>query len=293
MITTEQLYLTALSLLIGALMFIPLEKVFPARTGQRIFRPAWRLDFLYFLGQYLVWSVLSFSFFQWFSVQVIVWIPASTQSWVIHHPLLWRAPIALVAGDVLVYWFHRASHHYPWLWRFHAVHHSAEHLDWLAAFREHPVDGILTQFFQNLPFFLLGVSPTLVAGLIVFRGTWGLFIHSNVALPLGPLSYLVGSPALHHWHHLQTPVTNHNFSNLAPWLDVVFGTHHHPEGPEKYPLGLTEPFPKDYVWQLLLPLFPTYLSNKLLKNSNIYPKNRPQTTTRTEPPKNGPSIPSS
>jgi len=41
---------------------------------------------------------------------------------------------------------------------------------------------------------------------------------------------------------------------LAPWVDVLFGTYHCPEGPETYPLGLTEPFPRSYVAQLVHPL---------------------------------------
>ena len=53
--------------------------------------------------------------------------------------------------------------------------------------------------------------------------------------------------------------TRHNFSNLAPWVDVVFGTYHCPEGPETYPLGLMEPFSSSYVAQLVHPVRPRRL----------------------------------
>src|ERR1041385_8185307 len=38
------------------LVFRPLEKVFPAKAGQKFFRPAWWVDLCFFLGQYLLWN---------------------------------------------------------------------------------------------------------------------------------------------------------------------------------------------------------------------------------------------
>ncbi len=160
----------------------------------------------------------------------------------------WAQIIAAVAlGDLAVYWFHRACHTFEPLWRFHAVHHSAEHLDFLAAHREHPFDGIVTQLSVNLPAFVMGFPLHRIAAFLALRGMWAVFIHSNVRLPLGPLRWLLGAPELHHWHHARLAQTRHNFSNLAPWVDIVFGTYHCPEGPETYPLGLTEPFPSSYA----------------------------------------------
>jgi sterol desaturase/sphingolipid hydroxylase (fatty acid hydroxylase superfamily) len=66
---------------------------------------------------------------------------------------------------------------------------------------------------------------------------------------------LLGAPELHHYHHARAERTDHNFANLAPWLDVLFGTYHCPPGQEEpYDLGLTEPWPKGYAAQLLHPL---------------------------------------
>jgi sterol desaturase/sphingolipid hydroxylase (fatty acid hydroxylase superfamily) len=87
----------------------------------------------------------------------------------------------------------------------------------------------------------------------VFRALWAIFIHSNVRLPLGPLRLLLGAPELHHWHHARVATTRHNFANLAPYLDVLFGTYHRPRGPEDYPLGLPTPWPRRYLAQLARP----------------------------------------
>jgi sterol desaturase/sphingolipid hydroxylase (fatty acid hydroxylase superfamily) len=144
------------------------------------------------------------------------------------------------------------------LWRFHAVHHSAEHLDWLAAHREHPIDGLLTQICQNLPFFVVGVRMDAIGALVVFRGAWALFVHSNVRLPLGPFRWLLGAPELHHWHHARVTPTRHNFANLAPWLDLLFRTHHLPDPSESFELGNPPPdtLPHDYVAMMVAPLLP-------------------------------------
>src|SRR5690242_9362511 len=47
-----------LSFLFLVVVFRPLELAFPAKPGQRFFRPAWVTDLCFFLGQYLLWSGL-------------------------------------------------------------------------------------------------------------------------------------------------------------------------------------------------------------------------------------------
>jgi sterol desaturase/sphingolipid hydroxylase (fatty acid hydroxylase superfamily) len=246
----------AITFAVLALVFVPLERAFSARSRQRVMRPHWAVDASFFLGQYLIFSSVAIAFLSFVHHALAARVPESALAGWTALPLWLQAAIAVIAGDVLVYWFHRACHRYEFLWRFHAVHHSSEELDWLAAFREHPVDGILTQLCQNLPAMLLGLPMEVLAGLVVLRGSWGVFIHSNVKLSIGPLRYVLGAPELHHWHHAALARTEHNFANLAPWLDVVFGTYHRPEGEETYPLGLREPWPKGYVAQLLRPLVP-------------------------------------
>jgi sterol desaturase/sphingolipid hydroxylase (fatty acid hydroxylase superfamily) len=246
----------ALSLVALVLVFGPLERVFPARRGQPALRREFVTDLAFFLGQSLLFAGLAVGFLMLVSGLLDPILPLSARTWSQDLPLWSRVGLALVLGDLLTYWFHRACHHFAILWRFHAVHHSAEHLDWLAAHREHPVDGMLTQLCVNLPGIVLGLSFVELGGLVVFRGLWAIFIHSNVRLPLGPLRLLLGAPELHHWHHARVAVTRHNFANLAPYLDALFGTYHRPPDPETYPLGLTDPWPRRYLAQLVRPFRP-------------------------------------
>lgn len=249
----HQLRSAAFGLCVLSLLFGTLQRLFPARRGQRFFRPEFGIDLLFFLGQYLLFTAITTELL----VQLMYCMPsealANLRAAFRTLPLWLFAAICIVMGDFLIYWFHRACHRYDILWRFHAVHHSVEHLDWLAAHREHPLDGIFTQLFLNLPGILLGLPFEALGAIITFRGLWAIFIHSNVRVPLGPLRILFGAPELHQWHHAKVEHTEHNFANLAPYLDWIFGTYHRPLGAPAYALGLTQPWPRGYLAQLLKP----------------------------------------
>jgi sterol desaturase/sphingolipid hydroxylase (fatty acid hydroxylase superfamily) len=242
-------------------VYVLLERAFPARPDERFPGPAWRTDACFFFGQYLVWSALAVWVLSHVHDSIDAHSVASVCSLFTGLPIVVKVAVSVVLGDVLVYWFHRACHRFEFLWRFHAVHHSSERVDWLAAHREHPVDGVLTQLFQNLPAMVFGLPFEVLGALIAFRGAWAILIHSNVRLPLGPLRLLFGAPELHHFHHARLRQTRHNFANLAPWLDVVFRTYHRPTEEERFPTGLTVPFPKSYLAQLARPFAPSNVSN--------------------------------
>jgi sterol desaturase/sphingolipid hydroxylase (fatty acid hydroxylase superfamily) len=248
------LWPTALSILFLAMLFIPMEKVFPAKPGQKIFRPRWLTDLLFFLGQYLFWSFLVFWVLTYFSEWIYTIVPQGFRTAVAAQPWALQVFEVIVMSDFIIYWAHRLQHKVDFLWRFHKVHHTAEHLDWLAAHREHPLDSVYTIGLINLPAFVLGFPLETIAGLIAFRGIWAIYIHSNVRIPLGPLRVLIGSPELHHWHH-ELERDRGNYANISPIMDKLFGTYTCPDHePEK--LGIKEEFPKHYVGQLVHPVLP-------------------------------------
>jgi sterol desaturase/sphingolipid hydroxylase (fatty acid hydroxylase superfamily) len=244
---------SAFSVLMFSVVYWPLERLWPARR-QPWLRRALGTDFLFLFGQHLVWSVLALAVLGAIDARLRGALPGGVRD----HFLTLPRPAQLVAivllGDLAVYWFHRACHRFDVLWRFHAVHHSAQTLDWVAAHREHPVDGLLTQLAVNLPAILLGFPMESLGALAVFRGLWAIFIHSNVRVPLGPLRWVLGAPELHHWHHAKAPGVTANYGNLAPWTDVLFGTHHQPPaGEETFELGVPEPLPLSWAGLLLSP----------------------------------------
>jgi sterol desaturase/sphingolipid hydroxylase (fatty acid hydroxylase superfamily) len=267
-VTFEPLRIAALNFVLLALLFAPLERLFPARLQPSWRRESW-LDASFFLGQYLLFAGLAVLVMASVRSWLVAAEPPALRMWLASLPPVLVAAGAVVAGDVLVYWFHRACHSCELLWRFHAVHHSSEELDWLAAHREHPLDGLITQLCQNLPAIALGVHYELLAGLVVFRGAWAVFIHSNVDLPLGPVGLLIGAPELHRFHHARVRETRHNFANLAPWLDVVFGTYCRPAPRAEFALGLTEPLRRGYVGHLVRPLVPTFIRPDPRENAGL------------------------
>ena len=244
---------TALTFVCLWIVYGALERAFPARSLRCFREPDFLTDTGFFLGQYLVFSTAALALLTQVHAALNALTPHALRTVTLAVPAWMVAALAVVLGDGLVYWFHRACHRFDFLWRFHAVHHSSERLDWLAAHREHPVDGMLTQLAQNLPAMLLGVPFEILAVLVAFRGAWSILIHSNVRLPLGALRLLFGAPELHHFHHARVERTAHNFGNLAPWLDVVFGTYRHPAVNEAYELGLCEAWPKSYLALLAQP----------------------------------------
>jgi sterol desaturase/sphingolipid hydroxylase (fatty acid hydroxylase superfamily) len=252
---------TGISLLFLAVVFVPMERVFPAKKDQPFFRPNWLTDFFFFLGQYLLWSGLVLWTLRHFGHWLHQIVPASFRESVAAQPWWLQAIEVIVLSDFLIYWGHRLQHRVEFLWRFHKVHHSAEHLDWLAAHREHPLDSIYTIGLINLPAFIMGFPLETIAGMIAFRGIWAIYIHSNVRLNIGPLKKIIGAPELHHWHHHLNRDAG-NYANISPLMDIIFGTYKCPDHePDVY--GIPESFPRNYFNQLVYPLLPASWVKKL------------------------------
>lgn len=271
------LFSSGLSFLFLCLVFWPLEAAYPARKGQKFFRREWGADLCFFLGQYLLWSGAVL----WLLSRLGGWlgtiVPAEFQSDVASQPWWLQALEVIVLSDLFVYWGHRLQHRVSFLWRFHSIHHSAEHLDWLAAHREHPIDTVYTMGLINLPVFILGFPLQTLAGVIAFRGIWAIYIHSNVRLPIpGALRVLIGAPELHHWHHDRDREAG-NYANISPLMDWIFGTYRCPDHePEHF--GIHEPIPRSYLGQMVHPF-------------RRRRRQQPDTTKSSSPTERGPRPP--
>ncbi len=239
------------SFIVLCVLFRPLEMAFPAKQGQKFLRPEWWTDLWFFLGQYLLWGGAVLWVLSRFGSWIGGVMPEGFRAAVADQPWWLQAVEVIILSDLFVYWGHRIQHRVPFLWRFHSIHHSAEHLDWLAAHREHPVDTVYTMGLINLPVFLLGFPVETLAGLVAFRGIWAIYIHSNVRLPIGPLRWFVGAPELHHWHHDKARDAG-NYANISPLMDIIFGTYRCPDHePEAF--GIHEPIPRSYLGQMIHP----------------------------------------
>lgn len=243
-----------LNLLLLALIFVPLERAFARLKEQKVFRAGWRTDLAHFFVSHLLVQV----------TVLLTLLPAAILfRWAVHpgfqqavaaQPAVLQFLEILVVADLGEYAIHRLFHRVPFLWRFHAVHHSSEVLDWLAGSRLHLVDIVVTRGFTFVPLFVLGFAPAAVYAYLVFVSFHAVFIHANVQADFGPFNWLLVSPRFHHWHHSDQPeAIDKNFAVHLPWIDRLFGTAHFPkEWPASYGIA-GRPVPESYLGQMVYP----------------------------------------
>ena len=234
-------------------LVVPFERLFP-RHRQPVRRAGLRTDLAYAVAAPL-FTVVGAIVGLVVGAASLFWLPGLAL-----RPLVAMLPSAvqLVAGfalfDVTIYWLHRFSHEVPFLWRFHAVHHSTRHLDWISGVRNHPLDGALLA----PPFVLLaaaGVPLAYVGALSVVQVVTGLFLHANVRWRWRWLQRIVITPELHHWHHSsEAEAINTNYSVFLPLWDIMFGTYRVPSDARPVHYGIVEPMPTGFVNQLRYPL---------------------------------------
>ena len=170
-------------------------------------------------------------------------------------PLLAQALVLVVLVDVIQYWLHRAFHDRR-LWPFHAVHHSAKEVNWTTTYRVHPVNFVLYSTSVAMLTAVMGFSPMVFVIVAPFNLVTAALVHANLNWTFGPFRYVLASPVFHRWHHSVDPaVRDKNFAPTFPFLDLMFGTFHMPQGrlPESYG---AEGVPDHFLGQLAYPFRP-------------------------------------
>jgi len=249
-------------LLLLVLIFVPLERLF-ALHPQKFFRKALAQDVGYYFISSLVPGLLLALPLSLVAVATHAVVPHTLQASVATWPLWQRVVVGFFVGEVGFYWGHRWCHQVPFLWRFHSIHHSAEHVYFLTSSRAHPVDNVFIRLCGLVPAYILGVaSPlapngSLVPVLIVLVATmWGFFIHSNLRWRLGPLEWVIATPGFHHWHHTLGEQRDRNYASMLPLMDRIFGTHHLPRKQWPSAYGIEATLPDSLGRQLMYPLRP-------------------------------------
>ncbi len=244
-----------LDLLGSTLIFVVIEKLFPLYKGQAIFRKEWQTDLKHFAVNHFIvgLALLTVNFLLH---HMFGWLVSSHfQQSVQHIPFLPQLLLCVLVADMAQYWTHRAYHEVPFLWRFHAVHHSVKTMDWLAGSRQHMLELILTRVCVLAPLYILGFSEAAMNGYILIVGFQAVFNHANVRLPWGPLKYVLVTPDFHHWHHASDDeAIDKNYAAHYAFLDYLFGTAVKSKNkfPERYGV-VGDYIPDGFVKQQLFP----------------------------------------
>jgi sterol desaturase/sphingolipid hydroxylase (fatty acid hydroxylase superfamily) len=244
-----------LDLLGSTLVFVVIEKLFPLYRGQTLFRAEWQTDLKHFAVNHFIvgLALLGVNFLLH---HLFGWLVSSGfQQAVQHIAFVPQLLLCVLVADLAQYWTHRAYHEVPFLWRFHAVHHSVKTMDWLAGSRQHMLELIFTRVCVLAPLYILGFSEAAMNGYILIVGFQAVFNHANVHLPWGPLKYLLVTPDFHHWHHASDDeAIDRNYAAHYAFLDYLFGTAVKSKNkfPERYGV-VGDYMPDGFVKQQLFP----------------------------------------
>jgi len=162
---------------------------------------------------------------------------------------------AVILTDLAAYWIHRLFHTVPWLWRFHAIHHSATEIRWSTTGRVHPFNEMLNYMAAVIPCFVIGLPINVVLTAFPVMVMYAVAAHTQWNLSFGPLKVVFASPRFHRWHHTHSHEGgNRNFANVFSFWDRLFGTHYLPEGRVAETFGLDhQDVPENYLGQLAYP----------------------------------------
>ncbi|MEO1192950.1 MAG: sterol desaturase family protein [Pseudomonadota bacterium] len=186
----------------------------------------------------------------WASGIALEWRPAWWSGWT---GLL----LDIVILDCLIYWWHRANHVVPFLWRFHQVHHLDRTLDTTTALRFHPGEVLLSALARAGVILLLGfpLESVLVFETLVLLAA--LFHHSNLAIPAKlerVLSWIVVTPSIH-WvhHHAIRADTDSNYATIFSIWDRLFGSRSATPRWREMPIGVERAKDASVATLFLLP----------------------------------------
>lgn len=248
-----------------SLLFLILERFWP-RKRQSVLRPGiWNdVFYLVFNSEYLG------VFIGAVAVHTIAWLDRSLelahmkQAFYMNamsgKPFWVQFVVLLLVFDFVQWLIHNLLHRVPFLWRFHKVHHSIEHMDWIGNWRFHWAEIVVyrTILYPFAAFFGFGVPAMFWYGVV--NTAIGHFAHSNLRWRIGPLRYIINSPELHVWHHTHPecgPLDRNFAIGLSVW-DWLFGTAWLPRhDPARLGFAGIESYARNVFTQAVAPFLPS------------------------------------
>ena len=245
-----------ISLFFSTIVFVPIERMLYVRNLSTL-RPEWRTDLSYYFFSHILVQFVLIAITASTSMMDALVANLSLKAAIQSLPIWLQFLLAVFAADLFQAGLHRIYHHVPMLWRFHAVHHSSRHMDWLAGSRVHLIEVILTRSAVLMPLVILGFAPGAVNAYVILVGVQAVLAHANLGLNFGWLEYVLVTPRYHHWHHARHADYMYvNYAIHLPLVDMLMGTFKLPprgEWPEEYGVMKLETVPQGLLAQTLMP----------------------------------------
>ncbi|MEM9619027.1 MAG: sterol desaturase family protein [Pseudomonadota bacterium] len=156
-------------------------------------------------------------------------------------PVIAGVALFLIFDDMTQYWWHRASHSIPWLYKLHRPHHNAEYLSIRVVYRNNLFYyALMPGLWFSGALIYLGLG-WIYAGYIIVKMAVIYGAHCDVRWDeplykikwLSPVMWIVertiSTPATHSAHHgkyASDEATHYkgNYGNLLFFWDILFGT---------------------------------------------------------------------
>ena len=225
----------------GAALILLLEWGLPAREGQRTLRVGLAQDFLW-VGVQTVAHVVVLSAYVGFLTAIYqTHLSGLTIHAVTRLPVPLKWTLWILAIDLLDWCHHWVKHRVPWLWHFHAVHHSQRELNLFTDMRYHTVEYLVSRTLVTFPLLMLQTNVTEVIYLSLVHQWYSRLVHASIRSNFGPLRWVLVTPQSHRIHHsLETPHFDKNFGVIFSVWDFLFGTQY--RGWNEYPpTGIRDP----------------------------------------------------
>lgn len=174
--------------------------------------------------------------------------------------LIIQVTLFILIKDFFRYWFHRALHEIPALWRIHAAHHSVERLYWLNGIRAHPLEIVSQAIFYAIPLALVQPTAEVALVAVILQLSIGIFQHSNIDLELGWWEYVFSIGDNHRYHHYPDKgIGDSNYGGEFIVWDILFGTFHNPRDERPHDnigIGTAPDYPMTVAGLYIAPFLP-------------------------------------
>lgn len=191
-------------------------------------------------------------------IPVLTLLSPAAGIWPDGWPLWAQLVLAILVADLGITLCHYFSHKVPWLWRFHAVHHSVQRMYGFNGLMKHPVHQALETLAGTTPLILIGL-PLEVGVLLGYSVAIQLLLqHANVDMRIGPLRHVIAWAPVHRFHHQKWAGTGDvNFALFTCLWDHLLRTAYYDPGrrliSEDLGIGDQPDYPRGYLAQLAAP----------------------------------------